>query len=73
MLFCPNCCKGKNSWEMSLFSVICFDCETKQKEKALVRFETCALCDVEYLAEEMDIFQSKFICKDCVKELKEEF
>lgn len=39
----------------------------------MAKLETCVLCDVEYKQEEMDIFQSKFICKDCIKELKEEF
>lgn len=38
----------------------------------MVRFEECALCDV-YKQEEMYIFQSKFICKECMEELKEEF
>lgn len=33
--------------------------------------EVCALCDVEYKQEEMDIFQSKFICKDCIREFKD--
>ena len=71
MLFCPNCRKGKNSWEMSLFSVICFDCEAKEKDKALLKLANCVLCNVEHKQEEMYIFQSKFICKECVEELQE--
>lgn len=39
----------------------------------MVIFNNCALCDVEYTQEEMCIFQSKFICKECMEELKEEF
>jgi hypothetical protein len=73
MLFCPNCHKGKFESEWGTFSAICKSCENELKDKTLVKLEACALCDVEYLAKEMDIFQSKFICKDCIKELKEEF
>ena len=36
----------------------------------MIKFEMCVLCDIEHKQEEIDIFQSKFICKDCIKEFK---
>ena len=73
MLICPNCHKGKFESEWGTFSAICKSCENELKDKVSLNLASCVLCDVEYKQEYMDIFQSKFICKDCVKELKEEF